>query len=287
MPPGGKVVGHAGDIAITQPMIDAVVDRIPQDQLAQIKAQGHYKDLLERVAVGQVLYHRALDQKVQDDPKVQAEIAMSARDAMVSGLLDKIGKDAVSDDAVKKEYDARAVRYKRPSVHAAHIVVRDLQKAQELKKQLNGGADFATLAAQNSIDPSTKDKGGDLGWFEKVRMIPQIADPAFAAKPGDLLGPIETRMGYHLVLVEGKRDSTPLDEVRDDIEQSLAEKSTNDYVSKIEKETQVTWEDASEGASPDQGDQGKSDADADVPAKSAPAAGDAAPTPPAPAPRSE
>lgn len=74
-------------------------------------------------------------------------------------------------------------------------------KAESILQQLKNGADFAKLAAQYSDDPGSRDRGGDLGFFERGQMIKPFEDVAFSLKPGQISGVVETRFGYHIIKV--------------------------------------------------------------------------------------
>jgi parvulin-like peptidyl-prolyl isomerase len=71
--------------------------------------------------------------------------------------------------------------------------------ADQLARQAKGGADFAKLAVQHSDDPSAKQRGGDLGSFERRRMVKPFADAAFSLKPGEVSGVVETPFGFHII----------------------------------------------------------------------------------------
>jgi peptidyl-prolyl cis-trans isomerase C len=98
-----------------------------------------------------------------------------------------------------------------PSVQASHILIavdkadapevkaEKKAKIDALKKQLNEGADFATLAEENSDCPSGKRAGGDLGTFAKGQMVPEFETVAFELKDGDVSEVIETQFGYHII----------------------------------------------------------------------------------------
>lgn len=246
--PEGEVIGTVDGHPITQEMVDAVTERMPPEQLDRMKAMGQYQTFLDRIALGQVLYRQALDKGLHDDPEVKAAIAMAARDVLASEMVEEIGEAAVTDEKVKETYEAHAVQFARPQVKARHIVVKEQGEAADLKAQLEGGASFEELAAEHSIDPGTKDKGGDLGWFEKQRMFAGISEPAFAAEKGAILGPIETRMGYHVVLVEDKRDSTPLEDVRPQLEEMVKQEAVEAYITELEEAAKIEWTTPAEGA---------------------------------------
>jgi parvulin-like peptidyl-prolyl isomerase len=99
---------------------------------------------------------------------------------------------------------------------ASHILFRldgDTMAVKELAarvaREAKGGADFAALARQHSKDPSNASKGGELGWFSKGRMVPQFEQAAFAARVGEVVGPVRTAFGLHIIKVTG-RDSREL-----------------------------------------------------------------------------
>lgn len=94
-------------------------------------------------------------------------------------------------------YDDTAVMTNQ--VRAAHILVRDERKANELKAKIDAGESFADLAKKWSSCPSKK-KGGDLGWFKKGEMVPEFEAAAFNAKQGDVLV-CRTKFGWHVIKV--------------------------------------------------------------------------------------
>ena len=85
-------------------------------------------------------------------------------------------------------------------IHARHILVADRATAEQLLEQLNNGADFALLAVQYSIDPSTRPDGGDLGWFPHgYLLIPEVETAAFRLQPGEISDIVESELGFHIV----------------------------------------------------------------------------------------
>ena len=82
-------------------------------------------------------------------------------------------------------------------------------KALALKERIASGEDFASIARSRggSDDPSVKDNGGDLGWFSAFMMVYPFEDACFKANEGDVVGPVRTRFGYHVIKVTGKRQA--------------------------------------------------------------------------------
>jgi parvulin-like peptidyl-prolyl isomerase len=85
-------------------------------------------------------------------------------------------------------------------VHARHILVNSEAEAQDILARLNAGEDFAALAGQYSVDVTSKDNGGDLGWFPRGGLlVPEVEEAAFSMTPGQLSSVIQTGWGYHIV----------------------------------------------------------------------------------------
>ncbi len=115
--------------------------------------------------------------------------------------------------------------------NARHILIRVAPDATEEERaeaevRASGvatiarqGADFAELAAIHSEDPGSKDDGGDLGWFGRGRMVEEFEDAVFSAKPGEIIGPVKSQFGYHIIRVEAFRPEhqQPFEEVEEQV----------------------------------------------------------------------
>lgn len=86
---------------------------------------------------------------------------------------------------------------------ARHILVDSAEKAQQLKTDIENGADFAELAKQHSSCPSGA-QGGDLGQFGKGMMVPEFDAVVFSAPINEVQGPVQTQFGYHLLEVTAR-----------------------------------------------------------------------------------
>ncbi|MEP7292712.1 MAG: peptidylprolyl isomerase [Chloroflexota bacterium] len=87
-----------------------------------------------------------------------------------------------------------------PQIHARHILVTTQEQANDLLVRLRNGEDFAALAQQYSLDTSTAVNGGDLGWFTNEELLePTLSQVAFQLQPGQIAGPIQTSLGYHII----------------------------------------------------------------------------------------
>jgi peptidyl-prolyl cis-trans isomerase D len=95
------------------------------------------------------------------------------------------------------------ITHQEEQVWARHILVADEATANDIRKQLSAGADFGALATLLSIDTGSKNKGGDLGWFGRGKMIAEFENAAFSLKVGEISQPIKSTYGYHIIQVLG------------------------------------------------------------------------------------
>lgn len=115
-------------------------------------------------------------------------------------LGEKLVKDTpVTDEELKALFEENAAEL--DTVHAAHILVEKEELAKEILAKVKAGGDFAALAKKHSLDPGSKDKGGDLGSAPRGRYVPEFDKAVFAGKPGEIVGPVKTEFGYHIIKI--------------------------------------------------------------------------------------
>lgn len=145
----------------------------------------------------------------------------------------------VGDDEVRTYYDENPDEFTRePQVRARHILIQTGEKTveqaraelQALKARIEAGEDFATVAAAASDDPGTKNQGGDLGFFGRGRMVQAFEEAAFNGKPGELIGPVQTAFGVHLIEVLEKQEGglRPFEEVEPTLRARLTTERARD-----------------------------------------------------------
>ncbi len=125
-------------------------------------------------------------------------------------LTEKLLKDRVtiSDDQIKEYFEANKDSFAQAEqVQASHILVNEEKTAEEVKKKLDDGGDFAELAKEYSTDTSNAESGGELGYFGKGEMVTEFDDKAFSMKKGELSEPVKTEFGYHIIKVTDKKEA--------------------------------------------------------------------------------
>ena len=183
----------------------------------------HAQELLARRLLARQAEAAGLDR----DPQVQARLRL-ARERVLAEVRLEMLETELNDPArmeayALSQYRAQPERFRATDrVRARHILLAaapDAQeRAQRLLEQLRGGADFARLAAEHSIDTASRERGGDLGFFDPQAMAPEFRDAVQAlGRPGELAGPVRTSFGWHIIRFEEKRAAgiAPFDEVRE------------------------------------------------------------------------
>lgn len=240
--PADPVVAIVNGTQIKKSDLVAAQQALP-DQYRQMPLEMLYDPLLDRVIDSQLLLAQAQKQKIGDDPKVQAEIARAKdnvlRDSLVQQAIDK----GTTPEKLQQAYNEMKAQpgFAAEEVHAMHILVADEATANALIKQLQGGADFATLAKEKSIDPSAKTNGGDLGYFKRDAMVPEFADAAFTQDVGKVgATPVKSQFGWHVILVVDKRQAVPtLAEKEPELREQVAREIVNALVTEVHQGAKI------------------------------------------------
>lgn len=178
----------------------------------------------------------ALEQKIDQQPEVQRTIQIVRERIFADALMRQSDTQSRPSEAVLEKlasqiYQATPQRFEQPeSLHLRHILLPASaadarERAQALRQQLQEGADFEALARENSKDPGSASKGGDLGFVTKGKMVPPFEDAAFALDtPGALSPVVETQFGFHIIELVAKRPAglQPFAEVKEQLEQEAA-----------------------------------------------------------------
>ncbi|MET3928060.1 peptidylprolyl isomerase [Devosia sp. 2618] len=155
--------------------------------------------------------------------------------------------NAVTEEAVRAEYDKFVADFKpAEEIRASHILVPTEEEAKAVKAQLDGGADFATVAKEKSIDPGAAN-GGDLGFFGKGMMVAPFEAAAFALKDvGQVSDPVQSQFGWHVIKLEEKRESTPptFEQVAGQLQQQLLMTTFDETVARLMADVTIDIPDA-------------------------------------------
>lgn len=176
---------------------------LPDEQREEVKQQWATIMLLERKGVAD---------GIDKERKTQLQTQLQQARVLSQAYGEELSKKVAATDKEVDDYLAA-----HPELGAKAKEARD--KAADVLKRVQGGEDFGALAKEFSDDPASKEKGGDLGWFGRARMVKEFADAAFALQPGQVSEVVESPFGYHIIKVTERRtdkgaDGNPEEQVR-------------------------------------------------------------------------
>lgn len=208
----------------------------------QYSLEAQYPQLLEQFILEELVYQNAKTAGYLDDPRVQEQIRRATFSFVNRFYFEDQLAKAVSDEDVVAEYDLRMQSHTaRQEIQARHILLETEDKAREVIALLDQGGDFATLAREYSIGPSSA-QGGDLGYFGAGQMVPEFEQAAFALEVGGYTKePVKTQFGYHVILLQDSREAEKpsFASQRQEILQELKIKAADDFVQAIKAKADI------------------------------------------------
>ncbi|MEA2604598.1 MAG: peptidyl-prolyl cis-trans isomerase [Acidobacteriota bacterium] len=209
---------------------DQEVERQVAARKGQFPSEDVYKKALQQAGLTEALLRQ------------QAKEQMAAQKYVESKVVPNVN---VTEQATKDFYEQNKDKIHSPErMHLRHILIGFTQqaspadkakakaKAEDLLKQIQGGADFAKLAQANSEDPSSKANGGDLGWVSPGQVPPAFEQAAQALKPNQVSPVVESPFGYHIIQLLERQASAavPYEQVKDRIGAMLKQKQAQEMI---------------------------------------------------------
>jgi len=229
------VVAIVNDQKITrQDVLDFMASLPPQMQ--KLPPETIFPMVQEQVVNAAIVDQKAKKAGIASTPEVEEQMEKAKTQIVRAVFAEKEIDANYNESETKKAYDKMVADMpKVEEVKAAHILVDDEAKAKEIIKKLDGGAKFADLAKEYSKDKSNAQNGGDLGYFAQGDMVKEFGDAAFALNKGKYTeAPVKTQFGYHVILLEDKRERPA--PAYDDVKDELASKVKRDLLNKMMEE---------------------------------------------------
>ena len=225
---------------VVSKLLDQWADDLGVDASEQ-EITDERESLIEEIG-GQEAFDQAVEQSGLSDEDVTLQIRQRVLQNKIS---DEVAGDAdVSEEDIAAFYEEnREARFGEKAT-ARHILVEDKAKADKLFKQIQDGADFAKLAKAESTDPGSGAEGGELPPFGRGQMVGPFDQAVFSAEVGELLGPVKTQFGFHIIevleLTPGKTLHEAREEIVDELGQSQSGEALQAELTKRTKEAEVT-----------------------------------------------
>lgn len=201
------------------------------------------KQVLSTVIEQEVLVQEGEKQKIDQTQQFKDAAAAFRRQYLAAQVLDKGVGTKLTDASARAYYENHKRRFSTDQVHVQHILVTDEMQARDvLKKAQAPKADFQELAEKLSKDPSAKNNRGDIGVITRDSpFVQEFKDAAFDGQKGQIVGPIKTAFGYHIIKVVDKKLGRPLeyDEVELRVKGVMRDELVKDYVTQLRKQAKV------------------------------------------------
>ena len=213
----------AGDIAVPAEQLDLILkERLAQGQPDTPELRAVLRDEL----VNRELFMRAAKAKgIDRAPAMKTQMQVASDSILIRAYINEyLTANPVTDDVMKREYDTIKAGLGDKEYRARHILVEKKEEAENIIKQLQGGAKFEELAKANSKDPGSKDNGGDLDWAVPSNFVKPFADAMIALQKGKYTAtPVQSPFGFHVIQLEDTREAKApsFDEVKQQLSQRL------------------------------------------------------------------
>jgi peptidyl-prolyl cis-trans isomerase C len=186
--------------------------------------------IIDQLALQMVAAEEAIKKGLDKTPEIAEQIDALKQSVLARAYVqDLIKNDVVTDDMVKAEYERIKATITGTEYKARHILVEKESEARDLIARLGKepGA-FAKLAMEKSKDQGSKANGGELGWFDLSRMVPEFGAAVSKLEKGNVTQePVKTQFGYHVILLEDSKpiEAPPLEEVKPQLTQQLQQQN--------------------------------------------------------------
>ena len=222
---------------ITAEDLNAFIQSMPKEQQMYASNPQFRQQIIDQLVNARLFAKYAEELKMDETEEFQKILNNAKKEILASMAIGETVKNAeVTEEELKGFYEANKQRFEKGgTVRAKHILVKEEAKCQEILEEIIAGKVFEEAAQQYSTCPSGQ-KGGDLGEFGKGQMVKEFEEAAFNAEIGQVVGPVATQFGFHLIKVEEKNEATvaAFDEVKEQIRRNLvAQKQNQAYSDKV------------------------------------------------------
>lgn len=200
-------------------------------------------EIIKNIVIGDLIIDDAKRAKINQSQEYKQAIMFAENQLMQKLYLEQVVAKSVTEKAIGDEYNVIKQEFSNIDEYKVkHILVKTEAEAKEIEKKLAKGEDFAKLAKEFSLD-STKDSGGELGYFSNGQMTEPFELATAKLKIGEISSPVETDFGYHIIKLEDKRKAKApsLDDLRDQITDSLTGKAIQEYIDNLKDKNKIEF----------------------------------------------
>jgi peptidyl-prolyl cis-trans isomerase C len=264
------------------------VDMVLKQQRGMPDTPETRKMVIDNIAMQLLVAQEAVKKGLDKTPETMDEIEMAKQSVLAQAYVqDYIKTNTISDAQLNAEYDKLKAQASGNQYKARHILVKTEDEAKAIIVKLNKDPkSFEALAKAQSLDPGSKAKGGDLGWFDAHSMVPEFGAAVAKLEKGKFTQePVKSQFGYHVIMLDDTRPSTssipPLEQIKAGLSQQLQQQNLKKMLDDMKAKAKIDIVAAAPASAPAMSEPTAAhDAAASAPAASAPAASAPAATEP-------
>ncbi|MCC6171596.1 MAG: peptidylprolyl isomerase [Gammaproteobacteria bacterium] len=238
--PAAEVVATVDGVALTRNTFDFYIKAATGKASADL-APEQRQEVLDSLIRMQLVAAQAQKDGLDKEKDISAALDLSRLDVLQRALQQKYLKDkAPTEQELRAEYETQLAQMPRTEYRARHILVQTEEFANRLMERLKKGEKFERVARE-SLD-SSKENGGDLGWFNPQSMVKPFADAVMTLKKGETTAkPVQTQYGWHIIRLEDTREvqPPPFDAVKGQLGQVVLAKKFKGYSDELLKTAKV------------------------------------------------
>ncbi|MCP5472258.1 MAG: peptidylprolyl isomerase [Sinobacteraceae bacterium] len=238
--PSAEVVATVDGTNLTRGTFDFYVKAATGKAPADLTPEQR-QDALDSLVRMQLIASQAQKDGLDKDHEIAAALTLSRLDVLQRALQQQYLKDKTpTEQELRAEYETQLAQMPRTEYHARHILVQTEETANQLLARLKKGEKFERVARE-SMD-SSKDNGGDLGWFSPQSMVKPFSDAVMTLKKGETTAkPVQTQFGWHIIRLDDTREvqPPPFDAVQPQLGQVVLAKKFKGYSDELLKTAKV------------------------------------------------
>jgi peptidyl-prolyl cis-trans isomerase C len=237
--PEGPVIATVNGAPIMKSVLDIYGAQRKANQGEGEKVDD--QEILNEVISLELMRQEAVKEGLNTSPTIIATMDQQTRTLLAGAAIrDYVQKNPVTDEQVRAVYD-KEIGKPGTEYNARHILVKTREEAEEIIHELDKGGDFSALAKEKSTDTSASE-GGELGWFSSDRMVQPFADAVAGLKKGSYTEePVQTQFGWHVILLEDTRESTPpaFDDIKDRLKVLVANQQLQKHIQQVREAAKI------------------------------------------------
>lgn len=239
--PGTEAVATVDGATLTRNTFEFYIKAATGKNLADLSAEQR-QEALDSLVRMQLVAAQAQKDGLDKEKEIAAALDLSHLDVLQRAQQAKYLKDKTpTEQELRAEYETQVAQMPRTEYRARHILVQTEAFANAVMARLKKGEKFEQLAAKESLD-SSKERGGDLGWFNPATMVKPFADAVMQLKKGETTAaPVQTQYGWHIIKLEDSREvqPPPFDAVKQQLGQVVMAKKFKGYTDELLKTAKV------------------------------------------------